>query len=74
MDSTVLLFLILKSKAAALIKAITINAYIVFFKTVITLLDSFNSNLLLNLNYSFTKSFNYYNILITRSTFFFSII
>ena len=72
MDFTVLLFLILRLKVAALIKIIITNAYIVFFKIVITLLSFFNSNLFLGLNYGFIRFFSYYNIFITRNTFFFN--
>ena len=44
----------------------------IFFGAVVTLLNSFNSNLLLDLSCDFTKFFNHYNILITCSTFFFN--
>ena len=74
MDFTVLLFLILKLKAVILMKTIITNIYIVFFKVVIVLLNFLSSNLLLNLGYSFTRSFNCYNILIIHSTFSFLII
>ena len=69
MDSTVLLFLILKLKMAALMKAITINVYIVFFGVVIILLSFFNFKLFLGLNYDFIGFFSYYNILVIYNIF-----
>ena len=74
MDFIVLLFLMLRLKAAVLMKVIIINVYIVFFKAVVILLDFFNFNLFLGLGYGFIKSFNYYSILIIYYIFFFLII
>ena len=73
MNFTILLFLTLRLKVVILIKTIIISVYIVFFEAVIVLLSSFNSNLFLGLGYNFIKFFNYYSILITHSTFSFSI-
>ena len=60
----------LKLKVVVLMKTIIINVCIVFYKIVIALLDFFNFNLFLGLGYNFIGFFDYYNILVTRNTFF----